>query len=397
MAAPERMPDFLKSIAAQASAYRQAAKGGDDGAALLEDWQNWAAQAALRLPGVQLAEEQASAYTGTLSPGCQACKAGTWDCIFLTMRCNLKCAFCCSPLGLQSDTPDSAFGSDVETIVNNYARSKINAISFTGGEPFLVPGRLLEWVQAFRSHAPESYLWLYTNGRLADRPTLEALAASGVDEIRFNAAASGYHHPRVLANMRYAASVFPRVTVEIPAIPEDGSELLATLAVWANAGVRHLNLHELMFEPGTRSADLPGRRKIVRLPDGHQTEIHPDSSTLVLQVMEAVARDRLPLAVNYCSLLNKVGQVRRRRESLLPLTRTEYEQITAGPGPGDHRLTSIVLYDGPTRYRFCHPDQLNENLANLPGYAWARITRLPPLALDDPGGWVDFSPGLETG
>jgi len=397
MTTPAHMPAFLQAIAEQARAYRQSIEAGDDYAALMADWRNWADQAAERIQGLRLAEEQATAFTGSLSPGCQACKDGAWDCIFLTMRCNLKCSFCCSPLVQQSDAPVSAFGPDVETIAGNYARSRINGISFSGGEPFFVPERLLDWVRAFRLRFPESYLWIYTNGLLVDPQTLEALARLNVNEIRFNAAASGYNHARLLANLRRSASIFPRVTVEIPAVPEDGPSLLAALPAWAEAGARCLNLHELMFEPGTRSAGLPGQRKPVRLPDGHLTEIHPSSALLALRVMEIVAREKIPLSVNYCSLLNKVGQVSRRRASLLPLTRQDYEQIIAGQEPRSLMLTSCVLYDGPNQYRFCPPEKLAENLANSPQYSWARISRLPPLALNDQGGWVEFVPGPDAG
>lgn len=385
------IPEFLRSIAVQASAYQQLATAGDDAAALQDEWRRWAGAAALRVPGAWFACEQATASLGELSPGCQACKEGTWDCVFLTPRCNLGCSFCCSPFDSQHDAAVSAFGTDVETIAANYARTRITGVSFSGGEPFAVPERLLGWVQAFRKRFPEKYLWIYTNGLLANDGLLDALARLKVDELRFNAAASGYNHPPVLAAMRRAASIFPRVTVEIPAVPEDEARLLAALPAWVEAGVRYINLHELMFEPGTRSASLPGPRRPVRLPDGHCTEIHPQSSGLALKVMEFVSGAGLPLAVNYCSLLNKVGQVRRRRESLLPLTRAEYEQVRTGQGFGSAALTSCVLYQSPTAYLFCRPDQLEAALERYRGYAWARITRLAPLALDDRGGWVEFT------
>ena len=45
---------------------------------------------------------------GVVSPGCRACKAGSWDCIFLSMACNLSCAFCLTPLGFAKASAFSA-------------------------------------------------------------------------------------------------------------------------------------------------------------------------------------------------------------------------------------------------------------------------------------------------
>jgi len=32
-----------------------------------------------------------------LSPGCRACAAGTWSCLFVNGRCNGRCFFCPTP------------------------------------------------------------------------------------------------------------------------------------------------------------------------------------------------------------------------------------------------------------------------------------------------------------
>ncbi|RPJ44011.1 MAG: 4Fe-4S cluster-binding domain-containing protein, partial [Chloroflexi bacterium] len=199
-------------------------------------------------------------YTGALSPGCQACKAGEWDCLFLTARCNLACAFCCSPSLRAGSVPLSAFGREVEEVIVNLRRVEPRGISFSGGEVFLDFPRLRVMVERFRGEFPRAHLWTYTNGLLATAAQLEELCRLGLTEIRFNLAATGYIHPGVLSLVEQAARSLPAVTVEIPAIPGDEAKLLAALEPWSRLGVRYLNLHELMYEPGSLSAHLPGPR-----------------------------------------------------------------------------------------------------------------------------------------
>ncbi len=377
----EHFPDFLREVASEVRAFQRipAADGFQE---LQHDWRAWTNQASRRLPGLLVDEPQATACLGDLSPGCRACKDGVWDCIFVTMRCNAQCAFCCSPTGIDADYSGSAFGASPETVAANYTRTEIRGVSFSGGEPLTAPERLFYWIAEMRRRLPEHYLWIYTNGLLLTGDLLRELARLRIDEIRFNAAAAGYDTPLILENMRRAAGAVPRITVEIPAVPDHCEPLLRALPAWSAVGVRHLNLHELMFEPETPSDGLPGQRNLYLLPDGHATAVHPGSRALVLDVLETVAAQGLPLAVNYCSLYNKVHQVSGRRRSLLPLTQTAYEKLM----PGD-RLESCVVYRG-SRHDYCHPDRLDETLARNPGYAWARLTRAAPLSLQDRGRWL---------
>ena len=58
-------------------------------------WRQHALEAQRLLPSIHVDDGGDTLYLGELSPGCRACKEGTWDCIFLTGRCNLACPFCC--------------------------------------------------------------------------------------------------------------------------------------------------------------------------------------------------------------------------------------------------------------------------------------------------------------
>jgi hypothetical protein len=324
-------------------------------------------------------------YLGVLSPGCQACKDGTWDCIFTTMRCNLDCAFCYSPHASPEDYAGSAFGSTPEQIAENHARTWITGVSFSGGEPFVDPQGLLGWVAAFRNRCPDKYTWVYTNGLLANEERLRQLGELGLDEIRFNTAATGYDHPEVMENLAAASRFIPNVTVEIPSIPDDAEALLSSLATWSAAGVRFLNLHELIYEPGTNSAAMPGARQALTTTDGHRLAFNPESRALTLTVMQRIQEDGLPLSVNDCSMQSKLRQLRGRRRSLAPLLRAPYERLV-----GDRAYESYCAYRDGGEARFFHPDSLDEVRRRYPDCHVVRLARTAPLSLSDEGKWIVF-------
>lgn len=347
-------------------------------------WAAHLARAQQLLPDLRVEHEGEAVYLGDLSPGCRACKAGTWDCIFTTVDCNLACAFCYSPRAIPRDYTGSQLGSTPEEIAANHERTEITGVSFSGGEPFLHPDRLYEWVAWFTQRYPDRYYWVYTNGLLAGEDELQHLAELGIHEVRFNLAATGYDDPGVLDNVAAAARHLPNVTVEIPAIPEQGERLLAGLAGWCARGVRFLNLHELLYEPGSNSESMPGARQDIVTPDGHRSAIHPGSRDLILAVMLRVQDEGLPLAVNDCSLQSKMRQLRGRRRCLAPLTGEPHETLVDG-----WLLESYCAYkDGDLL--FFSRDSLAEMQDRCSGYRFARLARTAPLSAGDPGRWVVF-------
>jgi pyruvate formate-lyase activating enzyme-like uncharacterized protein len=380
-AATNTMPARLKEIY---EAVRRLPAADSNLDALRPTWEAHVARARQQIPDIHVEGEGEVVYLGGLSPGCRACKAGAWDCIFTTMRCNLDCAFCYSPHAIARDYAGSVFGATPEQIAENHARTHITGVSFSGGEPFVDPPRLFDWVAWFTDRCPDRYYWVYTNGLLADEENLRRLGELGVDEVRFNLAATGYDHPVVVENLAAAAGFIPHVTVEIPAIPEHAPRLLSRLADWCALGVRFLNLHELMYEPGTNSAAMPGARRAIVTADGHRSAINPESRALTLAVMKKVADESLPLAVNDCSLQSKIRQLRGRRQSLAPLTKAPHEKLVGG-----EVYESCCAYRGEEA-RFFHPDSLDEMRRRYPDYRLVRLVRTAPLALQDGGRWIAF-------
>jgi pyruvate formate-lyase activating enzyme-like uncharacterized protein len=351
--------------------------------ALQPAWEAYLSRARQQVPGIHIAARGEVVYLGELSPGCQACKAGTWDCIFTTQSCNLDCEFCYSPRAISRDYAGSAFGTTPEEIARNHARTQITGVSFSGGEPFIDAPKLFEWVAWFKNRCPDTYYWVYTNGLLAGKEHLRQLGELGVDEMRFNLAATGYDHPKVLENLAAAARHIPTVTVEVPAIPEHASKLLACLAVWCTLGVRFLNLHELIYERGTNSTAMPGARQVIITPDGHESEFNPESRSLTLAVMQKVYDDDLPLSVNDCSMQSKLRQLRGRRRNLAPLMQAPHERLVA-----DQFYESHCAYRDAEDWCFFHPDAFDEMRQRLPDHAFMRLVRTAPLSIQDNGRWI---------
>jgi pyruvate formate-lyase activating enzyme-like uncharacterized protein len=350
-------------------------------------WQDYVAQASQQISNIHIEDGGEVAYLGQLSPGCQACKNGTWDCIFTTMRCNLNCNFCCSPQAIAKDYAGSAFGSSPGQILENHTKTTITGISFSGGDPFVDKQKLFNWINQFRKHAPQKYMWLYTNGVLITQADLQKLQELEIDEIRFNLAATGYNNSRVMKNLACAVQLIPNVTVEIPAIPEHARKVLTSLGVWASLGVKYLNLHELMYEEETNAASMPGPRCLLILDDGHRTAVNSESRFLTLAVMKKVQNDNLPLSINDCSMQSKVRQLRGRRRSLAPLLKEPYEKLGQ-----DEIYECYCAYRGQEDYFFLHPDSIHNVRRAYPDYQYVRLARTAPLSTKDRGQWIAFEP-----
>jgi pyruvate formate-lyase activating enzyme-like uncharacterized protein len=351
------------------------------------NWQEHLARVAEQVPGATVQSSGESVFCGKLSPGCKACKEGTWDCIFITQRCNLNCPFCTTPHGLAKDQPGSAFGASPTEVLENYARTRIHGIAFSGGEAFLEPDRLFEWLEILKARRPHDYCWVYTNGLLAAPALLRALGRMGLDEIRFNMAATGYDCRPVLRHLEVAATCIPRVAVEIPAIAGHGNKLLAGVSAWSAMGVTYLNLHELMRERGSNSQGLRGAFETMTLVDGHQTDFCSASRRLTLAVMGYVEERNLSISVNDCSSQSKLRQLRGRRRSLAPLTRRPCERLI-----DDTFFESVIAWRTARDYGWLHPEAGTEFERLKKRYRLLRVRRTAPLSIYDPGRWILIQP-----
>jgi pyruvate formate-lyase activating enzyme-like uncharacterized protein len=377
----DTVPETIRHIRTQAEAFRRHEQGRTETAAA---WKAQVAGIREAAPSAQVEDGGETIRFGPLSPGCMACKAGRWDCVFVTNRCNLDCSFCLRPTAAPAVSMHSAFGKDLEQVLTRYADAGMAGVSFSGGEPLLEAESILAWLRSIRANLPGIYLWAYTNGLMLSSSLLERLAEAGLDELRFNMAAVGFQHPAVDRLLREAAARLPAVAIEIPALPAEAPRILARLEEWAAAGVKYLNLHELIYEPGTSSAALEGLRVPRVMPDGHFCEVDPRSPDLVCMIVEQAAMREIPLSINYCSLQNKWRQLRGRRRVLAPFVLRAHERLLP-----DGSAESACVFDAG-QVEWVHPTLLDETLGAHAGRPAALVRRLLPLGLEQQGQWTDF-------
>ncbi|MBI5623049.1 MAG: radical SAM protein [Elusimicrobia bacterium] len=255
-------------------------------------------------------------HVGPLSPGCARCVSGTWSCAFFSSACNASCFFCPSS---REAWQDNALCADMLMFgrSRNFAdyvdRLGFNGASFSGGEPLLLMGKVLEGLAALRKTSGQRlHLWLYTNGLLVTENRLKRLRAAGLDEMRFNICAAGYD----LKAVSLAVKFIPTVTVEIPMIPEDYERVRNLLGPMKRIGVKHLNLHQLYVSRGNHRAF--GRRGYtgLRLPCTPTLE----SELAALRILRAALDGGVGIPINYCSMTYRdrvTAWSRRRRAAAL--------------------------------------------------------------------------------
>lgn len=261
-------------------------------------------------------------FTRDLSPGCRICGEGNWSCLFVNGKCNCRCFFCPS-LQDETHTPMSntvAFPRSDEYL-DYIERFGIEGVGISGGEPLLTPETTLKFIREVRGHFPGNYLWMYTNGTLVNDRILGQLKDAGLDEIRFDIAATNYD----LTGAKTAARHIPCVTVEIPAIPEDLDLVKQKILDMDSAGVRYLNLHQLRLTPFN----------FENLVNRNYTFLHGQKVTVLesefaaLELLKFAAQKDLALGVNYCSFVYKdrfQKSAARRRNAVL--IKKAHEDIT---------------------------------------------------------------------
>ncbi|MGC9341252.1 MAG: radical SAM protein, partial [Bacteroidales bacterium] len=283
-------------------------------------------------------------YYNHISEGCRICGEGGWSCLFITGKCNASCFYC--PASQNQDFIPSTQNLEFES-PEAYAEYiqyfDFKAASFSGGEPLLVFDRTLSYLRELRKKvSPGLYVWLYTNGILADKNKLPKLADDGLDEIRFDIGATDYKLDKVLL----AKGILNNITIEIPAIPEKKELIKTLLPEMIKAGVKNLNLHQLRLTTYNMKKLLKHDYKYF----ADEKPVVPDSELAALEIMNYAKKNSLNIGINYCSfsfknrfqqagyrkiLSNKAevdktkitenGYLRNHQDNIL-----KYEQITLG-------------------------------------------------------------------
>ena len=353
---------------------------------MVAERQSALARARGAIPGLVVADDGATVHVGELSPGCRLCKEGGWICVFLTYRCAARCPFCSAPAS-PPRAPWSDLGNEPAALVARMPALGIHGVGFSGGDPLLEPELLCAWVRELRAAQPAAYLWCYTSGIPASPELLRRLRAAGLDELRFNLAATGYQEPAVWAALGDACALFARVTVEIPMLPADVGQVLELLPRLAAAGVRHLVVHDLVLK-----GDAPDARSFA-LPSQEVVRVHPASAAAALRVLSVAAALGASLGASFCSVESKALQLHGRLRTMArPLARA-YDELTA-----DGLLESLWLVprdavtaeDGARGGLFVHPSE--ERAIDRARYAAARVRLRPALVFGEEPTLVALEP-----
>ncbi|HOJ13717.1 MAG TPA: radical SAM protein [Deltaproteobacteria bacterium] len=273
--------------------------------------------------GVSYSFKGSKPHLGPLSPGCTLCGEGSWSCLFVNNLCNASCFFCPAPQD-DADMPGTSTltFSDPLEYAEYVERFGFRGVSISGGEPLVHPERTLSFIEAVRRRlGGDVYLWMYTNGKLLSRELASRLRDAGLDEIRFNIAASGYD----LEAVRTALKIIPTVTVEIPAVPEDLETLEKISRTLSDLGVRHLNLHQIRCTRFNKD----------RLAKRGYTFLHGPLSAVLESELAALsflayAQDTgLAIPVNYCSAIYRHRfQARASRRRWARYVAKPFETVT---------------------------------------------------------------------
>lgn len=263
--------------------------------------------------------------TGPLSPGCMTCGKGTWSCIFIGSLCTAKCFYCPQNRNQEKDEPPNESGlifNNPDDYVDYLEKFKFKGVSFSGGEPFLKFKEVITFIKKIRKRLGRGiYIWIYTNGDLVDEDKLKALKEAGLNEIRFDIAARKYS----LKAVKMATGIIDRVTVEIPAVPEDYEILKKCLPRMKAMGVAHLNLHQLNATQQCYKAFINRGYTFLHQPNIAILE----SEMTALRIIKYALDNKVGLSINYCTPTYKHRfQKKAYRERFQPYIKEKYEDLT---------------------------------------------------------------------
>jgi pyruvate formate-lyase activating enzyme-like uncharacterized protein len=272
------------------------------------------------LDNINIENNNCTVYTKSnieLSPGCKSCKEGLWNCLFIGRMCNAHCSFCSrktqiphpiEKLGYYHGTPNNEY---IDEIVNQ--EIPLKGVSFSGGETLLYIDDFMQISSELTKRAPYIYKWIYTNGILVDDDNINIIRNVGIDEMRFNLAATNFDS-KILNNIYRASKAIKRITVEIPSIEIVRDKLLKQdmITEIINCGVTQLNLSELYtwtLNKDEKEEDFYKNFFGAWTPK--------NSRIFTSEIIKHVIDEKLSILVNDCSIDSKHHQVDVRKHKQL--------------------------------------------------------------------------------
>jgi hypothetical protein len=197
-------------------------------------------------------------WGGDLAEGCRIClfSKNGFRPIRSVTRCNLRCHFCyyndshdtfedLKPWHFQINSRYRE-ADDIKVMLDKQSDT-LDGIAWVFFEPFLDVEKHLDLIGHI--HDLGIYQWMYTNGTLCNRENLTRLADAGLDELRFNLAAT-LCDAGVIRQVRTAASLFASVGIESPMFDQYFQALKENRHALLDSGIGFINCAELHLHQG---------------------------------------------------------------------------------------------------------------------------------------------------
>jgi len=240
---------------------------------------------------------------GDLTPGCKdCCLKGRWTQIRTTTKCNLNCSFCyyfgkkdfpfreMIPSGLFRIGSEQRLFSedDVKLLLKTQSKKliKIRGVAWLFYEPLLEIDKMLSIMKFINKMG--YHQWLYTNGVYATERNLEKLKKAGLDEIRFNLAATNCSD-LVIKHMKIARKYFKYLCVESPMFTEFYNSFIKKKEAILGTGVDHIHFAELQLFPNAMNK-FKKEGPIYRYKSGYVSPIK--SRQLTYDIFEIAVKEK---------------------------------------------------------------------------------------------------------
>ena len=252
-------------------------------------------------------------YTGPsekFARGCVSCLTGSGlGAVRRSNRCDAACPFCYDYGCLDSQPPigdgyweigGTRFRTeDIELLLD--VQPKPSGVAYVYLEPFTEIELYYDAVRVF--HRAGVYQHLYTNGISATEEQLRSLGEAGLDEIRFNAGASGTSD-RVIRNIALAKKYIPMAGIETPATPQFHKALLEKKDSILATGLDFINCAELHLNPNNLPNYMGEPLYMSRF--GYVSPVW--SRELSLDILRIASEERWDAAVHDCSNRTKFAR-----------------------------------------------------------------------------------------
>ena len=150
----------------------------------------------------------------------------------------------------------------------------------------------MEFIASRKKHQ-----YLYTNGVLANKKTLELLKTWGLNEIRFNLQATNFSK-RVLNNLKSACEYIDTVCIETPIYSQSYRNFLKHKDFILDCGITQINMPELQISPTTLET-FKDEGPIYRHRRGYVSPI--SSRQYVYDLIELAVEEQWNVIINDCS------------------------------------------------------------------------------------------------